>query len=199
MAWPTVVVMARRKIASTNSALHSAVVHSPQHEPSTEPQIQVNALDTAMNHCLRVRSRSESNAALQSSTTINLHSLRRLCEPLLFNHPSALLLGHIFHSRNPPTTPPPAAGCNVWSPTSIPPSIIHILEFQVLIASTLNPKLTSDSTTPSQDEAAALYKIDYGTALPQPDSKLCTVPDEVLLEIGKHVFDGFGLEYRYGH
>lgn len=42
-----------------------------------------------------------------------------------------------------------------------------------------------------------LYKIDYSTTRLQPDSKLCTIPDEVLLEIGKHVFTGFGLQFRY--
>lgn len=30
-----------------------------------------------------------------------------------------------------------------------------------------------------------LYKIDYSTTLSQPDSKLCSMPTEILREIGK--------------
>ena len=40
-----------------------------------------------------------------------------------------------------------------------------------------------------------LYTIDYTTAKSQQDSSLCALPDELLLEIGKYCFDGFGLEF----
>ena len=49
----------------------------------------------------------------------------------------------------------------------------------------------------SPDELG-LYKIDYSTIFGQPGSKLCNIPDEILLEIGKIVFAGFGLELQYG-
>lgn len=41
-----------------------------------------------------------------------------------------------------------------------------------------------------------LYQLDYSTEKPQPDSRLCNIPDEIVLEIGRLLFAGFALEFQ---
>jgi hypothetical protein len=41
-----------------------------------------------------------------------------------------------------------------------------------------------------------LYQLDYSTEMPQPDSRLCNIPDEIVLEIGRLLFAGFALEFQ---
>lgn len=65
------------------------------------------------------------------------------------------------------------------------------MEFRVAPSQNQNPKFA-----PITQDEAAFYMIDYSTMLSQRESKLCIIPDEILLEIGKAIFVGFGLKAR---